>query len=161
MAYLIRFSCFAAILCGLALSGAGGCSRDGDAERRQFGELIRSYDDLLSQGYRDMNMAPAGKVVTAEHAARLDHRLAGLKRMNRRMESRLREVAVLDIDRRRDGTAFVTTREKWDIRQLDLPTREVVRDYHGFGYELRYEIVRQNNRWLVNAVTVLKEEKPR
>jgi len=62
------------------------------------------------------------------------------------------EVRVID-----DESASATTAEVWDYIHQNLDTGETMRTEVGVEYRLRYDLVIQDGRWLVDAVTTLEE----
>lgn len=138
----------------LVLAGCG--QRTGEQER-VFEDLVRLYDARLAEAFAKSDMAVMKDVVTTEHAARLEHRLEGLKIKKRRMEAAVTGIEFQSIKKKDERTVVLETTEKWDIRHIDLSQGEVVRQHRGFTYELRYEIVNLNSKWVIQAVEVLSQ----
>ena len=46
----------------------------------------------------------------------------------------------------------ITTHETWDYDYVSLETSETIRSERGVEYDLRYDLVLQEDRWLVYAV---------
>lgn len=148
-----------AILAGtlLAVLALTGCGQRTGEQERVFEDLVRLYDARLAEAFARSDMAVMKDVVTTEHAARLEHRLEGLKIKKRRMEAAATGIEFRSIKKKDERTVVVETAEKWDIRHIDVSRQAVVREHRGFAYELRYEFVRPGSNWLISSVEVLSE----
>ena len=140
-----------------------GCSHRQD-EELPLREAVARYTRLLSEGYAKSDMSGMQDLVTPNQAARLDHRLNGLKLAKRRMESQLKELVPLAVTFETDRStgqhaATMRTREVWDSRQVDPATGAVVKETRRLTYLLDYRFLQVDDRWLVDDVVVL-EDKP-
>ncbi len=122
--------------------------------------LIERYDELLSEAYMTNELKILKEILTVDHGARLDHRLSNIKKANRQMQSELKNIEIGEIQTLDDKTVTVTTQETWDIRHIDLETQKVLKEHKGYLYEINYEMVEQNDMWLINAVNVVSEKAP-
>ena len=143
---------------------AVACSRQ-PAVGDDFRTIIRRYDQQLAVLFMTYDLKPLKDSLTASHFNRLDHRLTGLKKAKRRMESIVRRIDFIEY--RDDGSkktgfprALVTTRETWDIRHIDDQTGQVIKEVTGLEYDLSYEFEQHDGFWQIDAVNVLKEIKP-
>lgn len=139
-----------------------GCSHRQD-EELPLREAVARYTRLLSEGYAKSDMSGMQELITPNQAARLDHRLNGLKLAKRRMESQLKELAPLAVSFETDRTtgqhtASVRTREVWDSRQVDLATGATVKETRRLTYLLDYRFLHIDDRWLIDDVVVLEDE---
>uniref|UniRef100_A0A831XLD4 Uncharacterized protein n=1 Tax=Geobacter metallireducens TaxID=28232 RepID=A0A831XLD4_GEOME len=103
-------------------------------------------------------------IVTAAHGSRLDHRLAGMKKAGRRMESRVLSIEFLEFrdlgDKQLGFPRYrVRTRELWDVRHIDGTTGRLVKEVKGLSYELSYEFEQHDGIWQVDAVEVLMQKR--
>lgn len=148
-----------------ALVGTSVCGYGADSERDSLAaqHTVLRYDQLLAQGYATMNMTNLQEVATKEQAVKVYNHMAALGEGKIRMESQLEDIDFLDIRLPEKDLARVKTREKWNYTHINMandgktmPSRKVVQ---GLIYNLAYELVRQDGRWLVSSVSVLNEEK--
>lgn len=130
-----------------------------------FKAIIRRYDQQLAVLFMTYDLKPLRDSLTASHFNRLDHRLTGLKKANRRMESIVRQIDFIeykDDGNKRTGfpRALVKTRETWEIRHIDNRTGQVIKEVKGLVYDLLYEFEQHDGVWQIDAVNVLQEIKP-
>lgn len=137
---------------------AAACSSSVDKDRRNVEETIKRYDSLLSEGYLKMSMEGLNEVSTANHMSRLSHRIEGLIQNKRRLEAKLTKIEFTDFQFLKTGSAFVTTREVWDIRHVDSESGETVKEISGFAYVLKYTLRLQEARWFIDSVEVIEEK---
>ena len=139
-----------------------GCNRQPDVGEN-FKSIIRRYDQQLAVLFMTHDLKPLKENLTESHFNRLDHRLTGLKKANRRMESTVKKIDFLEY--KDDGIkktgfprALVKTREIWDIRHIDARTGQVVKEVKGLVYDLSYEFEQHDGIWKIDAANVLKEK---
>jgi hypothetical protein len=76
------------------------------------------------------------------------------------MESELVDIEFLDIQVAGPGSAKVMTREKWNYTHVNIDTKMPGQTVvEGVIYNLSYELVRKDEKWLVSSVSVLGEDK--
>ena len=151
----------AVILCALVLAaGSVACfSSDSDgAETEAVHDVIRAYNAALVGAFQTFDMNDLSTVATEEQATREFYLMAALGEGGVRMHATLQSIEFGDVTFPADGEASVTTTEVWDYDHVSLDTSETVRTERGVVYHLRYDLVRFEDRWLVDAVTSLDEE---
>jgi len=141
-----------------------GCQERSSAGDKVFMDLIRLYDARLSEALARGDMVGIKNIVTAAHGSRLDHRLAGMKKAGRRMESRVLSIEFLEFrdlgDKQLGFPRYrVRTRELWDVRHIDGTTGRLVKEVKGLSYELSYEFEQHDGIWQVDAVEVLMQKR--
>jgi hypothetical protein len=121
---------------------------------------VLHYNQLLAEGYAKMNMTNLQEAAIQEQALKAYHHMSALGSAKIRMEAELVDIEFLDVELAEKNLAKVTTTEKWNYTHVGmdagLPNQTVVR---GLIYELAYELVKCDGRWLVSSVSVLKEDK--
>jgi len=160
---LAHFAGYISIFILVLLMLSIGCNRQPDVDEN-FKSIIRRYDQQLTALFMTYNLKPLKESITESHFNRLDHRLAGLKKANRKMESTVRNIEFLEF--KNDGTqkngfprAQVKTREIWDVRHIDARTGQTIKEVKGLAYDLMYEFEQQDGVWKIDAANVLKEQK--
>lgn len=146
------------LLAGIALVTAivlGGCHNGGGAESTAVKGTIMRYNQLLSDGYRSLNMNPLQEVATPEQATRLYHHMAALGEGKVRMDSTLKNIEFVKVTFPTSGEAAVNTRETWDFAHLDIGTGKKVYEERGFVYEMEYLLKPAQGRWIIYNVTTL------
>jgi hypothetical protein len=134
----------------LALCSACNMGNGGEIER-----IIRRYNELLIQGYRTQNMNPLLEVTTHEHALKLYHHMAALGEGQLQMESRLKGIRFLNVERRGSAEAMVETEETWDFTHYRMATREKYAEEKDFIYRMGYVLNRVGGRWVITRVTTV------
>lgn len=118
------------------------------------------YTQLLAEGYSNMNMTPLQAVATEEQALKAYGHMSALGDAKIRMESHLEDIEFKDIQVFDKDKARVRTREKWNYTHIgtdpNMPSQRVV---EGLIYNLSYELVRRDGKWLVSSISVLGEDR--
>lgn len=146
------------------LAVLGGCGRKTE-EQEHFTKLIHAYTRNLAAAFAAEDLKPFGESLTASHFNRLDHRLTGMKKAGRRMESRVLSIEFLEFrdlgDKQLGFPRYrVKTRELWDVRHIDARAGQLVKEVTGLAYELSYEFEQHDGLWQVDAVEVIAQKSP-
>ena len=131
-----------------------GCS-SGENETREIENLIRRYNDLVIQGYRNQDMNPLQEVATLEHALKLYHHMAALGEGKLRMEAKLKDIVFKKIDLTGSGKATVDTEEIWDFTHHRMATNEKYAEERDFIYRMGYILHKKNGRWIITEVNTI------
>ncbi len=142
-----------AMLAGAVLL-ASGCRRDvADADARK---IVQTYLDRVIDAYRTADFQVASPVVTA----REEKKLAGLIGVKAdsgiALDAQLLEIQFGRIERI-PGAVMVYSRERWHYRDRRIGTGEQVGDESTDLYELRYRLVLDGGKWLVDEVEFTKD----
>ena len=142
-------------------STSTGCPGNKEEEvQALLQHTVQRYTQLLAEGYANMNMTNLQEVATKDQALKVYNHMSALGEAKIRMESHLEDIEFKDIQLSDKDRAKVMTREQWNYVQkstdTQMPRQSVVED---LIYDLAYDLVRQDGRWLVSAVSVLGEEK--
>ncbi len=140
-----------------ALTSLGGCTGTRDASREVKGVVMR-YNQLLSEGYRSMNMNPLQEVATPEQATRLYHHMAALGEGKLKLDSTLKDIQFVNVAYPSRDQATVETRETWDFTHLVIPTGKKYAQEKNFIYVMRYQLKNANGRWVIHAVDAIRDE---
>jgi hypothetical protein len=151
----------ATIIILIAIMSIVGCRSGTEKDTKMVKDTILRYNQLLAEGYAKMNMTPLQEVATLEHATKVYHHMAALGEAKIRMESQLVGIEFLDIQFPKKDIAKVKTREKWNYTHVNIntkmPAQTIVK---GLTYNLSYDLIKKDGRWLVSSVSVLEEKKP-
>jgi len=135
-----------------------GCRVGTEKDVQEVKSTILRYNQLLAEGYSRMNMTPLQEVATLDQATKVYHHMAALGEAKIRMESQLVGIEFLDIQFPGKDSARVKSKEKWNYVHISIgskmPAQGVVQ---GLIYNLSYNLVKKNGRWLVSSVSVLEE----
>ena len=135
-----------------------GCRFGAEKDIPEVKNTILRYNQLLAEGYARMNMTPLQEVATLEQATKVYHHMAALGEAKIRMESRLVGIEFLDIQFPGENLAKVKTREKWNYTHVNINTKMPAQSVvQGLIYNLSYDLIRRNGKWLVSSVSVLEE----
>jgi hypothetical protein len=145
------------VCAALALVFAGCDARLSD-EERAVQDAVRGYNDALVVAFAEMDMNRLQGTATEEQAGSDAVMMQSLGTGGVRMVATVRTIKFGEITFPADGTARVSTTETWDYRHENLETSQTVRTETGVVYHLAYDLVLQDGRWLVAAVTALDQE---
>ena len=147
-----------ALILVVAVAGCVGPADDAQSETRDVQAAIVVYNDALVRAFAAQDMNALSAVATENQAYTEFYLMAALGEGGVRMHATLQSIDFSDVTFPADGEASVTTTEVWDYDHVSLDTSETVRTERGVVYHLRYDLVRFEDRWLVDAVTSLDEE---
>jgi hypothetical protein len=144
------------VLVSITLGGAG-CERTQSVAAEDVRSTVSAYNEALIRGFAGFDMNELNRTATEDQAQREFYLMAALGEGRVRMLSTLQSIEFGDVAFPADGQASVTTTEIWDYVHESLDTSETVRSEQGVVYNLRYDLVLQDGRWLVDRVTSLDE----
>ncbi len=150
----ISFICLMLLTVIVFLSG---CTKSDKKEVELIKQSVMRYDQLLEAAYVMMVPGPLKEIATEEQTRKVMHHMYALKEGGIRIESELKEMEFLDINFLDDKRAIVRTKEIWDFRQVNFKTDKVVLDEKDVIHNLSYELIKENDKWLVNSVSVAEK----
>jgi hypothetical protein len=142
----------------LIFFGVYGCPTSPDPTTQAVKDTILRYNQLLAEGYANMNMNPLQEVATADQAGKEYRHMAALGEANIRMAAALKSIEFSAVVVSRDGSASAVTKEVWDYTHLDVRTRTPVTKQQDIVYTLKYELKQENRRWLVASIETIGQK---
>lgn len=148
---------FLALLLGVAaLVGVAACTRGGDAtldpETLAIHQAVTDYNDALVDTFATLDLGHLESVATTEQAADESYTLMQLQSENAVMNAELVSIEFGDVIVYAEDDVSITTHETWNYDYVSLETSEPIRAERGVTYDLRYDLVLKDGRWLVYAV---------
>ena len=145
------------VLAVVLLVALGGCSRPASEspEVSAVESAIRSYNARLADAFEAHDMNALNTVATRDQAYTEFYQMAALGESGVTLESTLTAIAFKSVTFSGEASATAETVETWEYRHVSNDTSETVRTESGTEYSLRYELVLQEGRWLVDRVTSL------
>jgi hypothetical protein len=136
-----------------------GCARtsSGPSGEQAVRDAVAAYNRALADAFAQMDMNLLQGTATEAQAGSEAVMMQSLGNGGVRMLATLVSIEFGDVVFSAEGTAVVETTEVWDYRHESLDTSETVRAEQGVVYRLRYDLVLQDGRWLVDGVTSLDE----
>jgi hypothetical protein len=147
---LILKSCLVVTLLVLLSGCADKTGASGEIEN-----IIRRYNYLVIQGYRNQDMNPLQEVTTEEQARKLYHHMAALGEGKLRMESKLKDIKFKSIDQRSSAEATVETEETWDFTHHRMANNEKYAEEKDFIYRMGYILNKKDGRWVITHVNTI------
>ena len=123
------------------------------------GAVIR-YNQLLSEGYKSMNMNPLQEAATKRQAETLYTHMAALGEGQVRMESTLKKIQFTEVEIQQENKATLKTKEVWDFKHTTIDKKKMVLDEKDYEYSITYELVKEGSRWLVSKVIAKEGDSP-
>jgi hypothetical protein len=140
-----------------AAPATAAVSAGGEEGARQ---TVLRYNQLLSQGYQNLNMNPLQEVTTREQAEKAYHHMAALEEGQSRMISQLKKIDFEKVTPEGDGFRLIT-REVWDFAYQNLKSKALGREVKGFVYHISYLVKPQQGRLLITDINATGEEPER
>ena len=132
-------------LCLLTLAACDRLS-DADAER-----LVRDYNAKVIEAYRTADPQLAAPLVGDAEFKKLTGLIGARQDADLVLDSELLSLDVRAVERARDEVT-VTTHERWYYRDRRIGSGAQVGDDSTDEYEMRYVLVRDHGRWLVDRI---------
>jgi hypothetical protein len=145
---------FLRLLLTLSIYTLFSCAPSGSNDN-QIKAVIMRYNQLLSDGYRTMNMNPLQEVATVEQATKLYHHMAALGEGKLRMDSALKGISFVKIERPHPYEATVQTKETWDFTHINIDSGKKFAEERGFIYEIRYSLKQDGSRWIITNIDTI------
>lgn len=142
----------------LILLSVYSCRTDTETNTQAVKATILRYNQLLAEGYANMNMNPLQEVATADQAGKEYRHMAALGEAKIRMEAALKSIEFAGIVVSRDGTASAVTKEVWDYTHLHVRTRTPGAKQKNVVYALKYELKKENTRWRVASIETIDQK---
>lgn len=139
-----------------AAVAAGGCSPAPvpDVEdSRAVETAVRGYNAALVRAYSEFDMNELSTAATQAQADRDFALMAALGEGRMQMLATLRSIEFGEATFAEEGRASILTTEVWDYDHVSLDTSETVRMERDVLYRLKYDLILQDGRWLVDSVT--------
>lgn len=139
------------MVAGVAACGSGG---DGslDPETLAVRQAVTDYNDALVSAFATLDLGELESVATTEQVTEETYTLMQLQSENAVMNAELVAVEFGDLVVYAEDDVSITTHETWSYDYISLETSETIRSERGVKYDLRYDLVLQDGRWLVYAV---------
>jgi hypothetical protein len=150
---VLVFCISTALVC---LSACGRPASD-EASIAAVEATVRAYNEALIRAFSSFDMNELNATATEDQAWTEFYLMAALGEGGVQMKATMVSIDFGEVTFSEDGAASVTTTEVWDYEHISLETSETVRTEQNVTYHLRYDLVEQDGRWLVNAVTSLDE----
>ncbi|MCM0080603.1 hypothetical protein L4X63_03265 [Geomonas sp. Red32] len=112
-------------------------------------KVVERYNQLLSDGYRNLNMNPVQEAASVQLAEKAYSHMAALGEGKARMDSRLKKIDYRSIDFTAPTRCLVKTDETWDFAYLDIKTGVKTGEVKDFVYHVAYTLEVKDGRWLV------------
>ena len=144
-----------AVLTAVLTVGLGACAKPEeqlDSQTIAIRQSVTDYNDALVRAFATLDLGELESVATTEQVAEETYTLTQLQSENAVMNAELVSVEFGDVVVYAEDDVSITTHETWDYDYVSLETSETIRSERGVEYDLRYDLVLQEDRWLVYAV---------
>lgn len=146
------------ILCLLSsVALVGGCSGSDKTPSSEdaIKRTIERYNELLTQGYRSMNMNPMQEVTTLAQSESEYIHMSSLAEGGVRLDPTLIDLEFVSISVE-TTSAQAETRETWDYRHYGRADGRLLLEQKGLIYHLAWDLAKQaDGRWLVSDVRAI------
>lgn len=144
------------VVLALALTlSLAGCASTSSREAEKVRATVLRYNELLTQGYRSLDMNPLQEAATNLQSEDEYIFMSSLAEGGIRLDATLKDIQFVKVSV--EGTAAsAETSETWDYRQYGRADGKLILDQKGLVYHLAWDLERQpNGRWLVSDVRAI------
>ncbi len=149
--------------CKEAPPGKGGAVQpqrtSGGAVTEIVHRRIARYNQLLSEGYKSINMTSLQEVTTPELAEKAYYHMAAIGEGNSRMVSELKKLDFVETLCSSAITCRVVTRELWDYSYEEIKSGKKVYEVKDYLYDVRYLLESRQGRWVITEITATGEDR--
>ncbi len=131
------------------------CTRASD-NRAAVRLAVSKYSVAIISAYKDIDLGLLNEVATKEHKDKVSAVINAYMQANEVMEAELLHLDFVGVEIKGEE-AEVRTTEDWSYRWVDYDTREIREPEKKLHYEMSYELLYSDGRWLVDEVKVLEE----
>jgi hypothetical protein len=121
--------------------------------------LIVRYNQLLSEGYKTINMTKLQEVATPELAEQAYYHMAAIGEGKSRMVSEFKKIDFLQTDCSAPLKCSVVARERWDFAYADIVTGARSNEVKDYDYDVRYQLEKRQGRWMITEISATGEER--
>lgn len=151
--WALRRSLVAIVAGVVILAGVAACGDASlDPETLAVRQAVTDYNDALVRAFATLDLGQLESVATTEQVTEEAYTLMQLQSENAVMDAELISIKFGDIIVYAEDDVSITTTEVWDYDYMSLETSETIRTERGVEYQLRYDLVLREGRWLVYAV---------
>jgi len=122
-------------------------------------DLIKRYNQLLSEGYKTTNMTKLQEVATPELSEKAYYHMAAIGEGKSRMVSELKKIDFKETDCSKPSTCRVVTKELWDFGYADIQTGQKSNEVKDYMYDVQYVLENKQGKWLITEITATGEER--
>lgn len=141
----------------LTLTVAAGCTPAAELspDEQAIRATIQRYNQLLTEGYRSLNMNPMQEVADKLQAESEYIHMSSLAEGGIRLDPELKELRFVSVSVEATS-AQVETKETWDYRHYSRTTGRLVLEQKGLVYDLAWDLSRKpGGKWLVSDVRAI------
>lgn len=134
---------------------------NGGTPEDQVKNTVVRYNELVSYGYRNLDMTPLQEVATQDQAEKAYIHMAAIGEGTARMISTLKRID-FDPFSAAGGKVRVNTREVWDFLYVDIKTGVKKGEEKDFVYLVSYALEpAKGGGWTITDITATSNEKSR
>ncbi|KAF0220985.1 MAG: hypothetical protein FD174_698 [Geobacteraceae bacterium] len=131
---------------------------DGSISQQTAHAVVMRYNQLLADGYRNLNMTPLQEVATEDLARKAYHHMAAISEGKKRMDSKLKKFEFVKTEFPQPGRCRIQTRELWDYNYSDIETGKISTEVKDYIYHVNYTLENRGGRWLITSIVANGEE---
>lgn len=124
-------------------------------------KIVERYNQLLADGYRNLDMTPLQEVATEDLAKKAYYHMAALREGLSRMNSTLKKIEFVKIESPAADKWNVQTREVWDFFYSDINSGERHKEVRDYVYYVNYTLENREGRWMITDIVATGDEDPK
>jgi len=139
-----------------AIIFSGCASNEPPDQQSELKTIIAKYNNAIVEAYKNQNFEYLTQVATEEELNKIGIIINSYRQSDQIMEAEIRKIDFREV--KIDGDkAVVKTSEDWSYRWLNYKTGQEVEPPQDIHYELLYQVIKKDGKWLVDAVEEIKE----
>lgn len=136
--------------------GAAHCTERMSVDEHRVRAVVRSYNLALQEAYAEKRPELLAETATPDEQSRVATLIFGLSQQGKVLESRQETLEVRSVELLGSDKAELTAQEIWWYRHYDREATKVVQEPKRAQYSIRYLLVKEGDRWLVDRLENLE-----
>ncbi len=128
-----------------------------NAEKQEIGAVVKAYNKALEGSYETMDFGPLKDLTTGREYNKVSIYIMSYAGQNERLNAHLIKFEIKKIDIK-GNSADARTSEEWEYERVNMTTGEAVKPYTFYTYEMNYKLLKDDNKWKVDRLKIIKED---
>lgn len=124
----------------------------------QAQKTVERYNQLLAEGYRNLNMTPLQEVASEKQAEKAYIHMSALGEGKSKMISQLKKITFLKTEFPTPQKCLVSTDELWDFAYHNIETGAKAGEQKNFLYHVNYTLEQKDGRWQITDIFASSDE---
>lgn len=128
-------------------------------EKKEIKDTILKYNHALMKAYETEDFELLKDITTEREFKKVTVYIQSYAAAGEKIRAILKDIKIKAVKKRDERTVDAITFEKWQYQRIERDTGKTLVPDTLYEYEMGYELIKEDNKWKVAALKVLREEK--